>query len=331
MGVMTRVEISPTFEAWQAAARRLLLDRVPPTDVTWVEGADGEAPKPAAPVARVPRKFLDLARQVAGGQDAARWSVLYEALWRIVHERSDLLDQAGDPLVRRLVALAARARREAQVAESAEALKLEAEGAGAAAFVPPGADLAGLQEAARRCRGCDLYRHATQMVFGAGPADARVVLVGEQPGDQEDLRGAPFVGPAGEVLDRALAEAGLDRARIYVTNAVKHFKFVSRGKRRIHDTPRITEVTACRPWLEAELGAIRPRVLGALGATAARAIFGADFRLMRDRGRFVETRWAPQTIATLHPSAVLRGEDEAAQQRLYRLLADDLKLIAASP
>src|SRR5215471_14764060 len=293
MGVMTRVEISPTFEAWQAAARRLLLDRVPPTHVTWVEGADGEAPKAAAPVARVPRKFLDLARQVAGGQDAARWSVLYEALSRIVHERSDLLDQAGDRLVRRLVALAARARREAQVAESAEALKLEAEGAGAAAFVPPGADLAGLQEAARRCRGCDLYRHATQMVFGAGPA--------------------------------------LDRARIYVTNAVKHFKFVSRGKRRIHDTPRITEVTACRPWLEAELGAIRPRVLGALGATAARAIFGADFRLMRDRGRFVETRWAPQTIATLHPSAVLRGEDEAAQQRLYRLLADDLKLIAASP
>src|SRR5262245_49439115 len=275
MGTMTQVQILATFESWQAAARHLLRDGVPPAEVTWVESAAAETATAAPSVARVPRKFVDLARQAAGARDAARWAVLYEMLWRIVHERPDLLEQTRDPLVRRLNALAAAARREAQAAEVQEVLKLEAEGGGAASFVPPGVDLAGLQESARRCTGCELYRHATQVVFGAGPAEARIALVGEQPGDQEDLKGAPFVGPAGEVLDRALAEAGLDRAKIYVTNAVKHFKFVARGKRRIHDTPRLTEVTACRPWLEAELGIVKPQVLTALGATAARAIFGA--------------------------------------------------------
>jgi DNA polymerase len=327
---MTRIEIEPSFEAWQAAARRLLRDGVPPAEVTWVEGSGGEPPEFVRAVARVPRKFLDLARQVAAGRDAGRWALLYEALWRLVHDGGGLLEQPRDPLVRRLIALAAQARREAQQAEVEEMLKLESEGGGAAAFVPAGADLARLQEAARSCAGCDLYRHATQMVFGVGPADARVVLVGEQPGDQEDLKGAPFVGPAGEVLDRALVEAGLDRTRIYVTNAVKHFKFVQRGKRRIHDTPRLTEVAACKPWLDAELNVIKPRVLAALGATAARAVFGPDFRLMQQRGRFYESRWARKTLATLHPSAVLRGENEVAQERLYRMLADDLKLVAVA-
>src|SRR5437660_1487661 len=170
--------------------------------------------------------------------------------------------------------------------------------------------------------------HATQMVFGQGPPDARVVLLGEQPGDQEDLRGAPFVGPAGEVLDRALAEAGLARERLYVTNAVKHFKFVARGKRRIHQTPRAPELGACRPWLEAELAVIHPGIVVCLGATAARAVLGPEFRLMRERGRFVATRWAALTIATLHPSAVLRGEDAAAQERLYQLLVEDLRAVA---
>ena len=160
--------------------------------------------------------------------------------------------------------------------------------------------------------------------------DARIVLVGEQPGDQEDLRGAPFVGPAGEVLDRALTEVGIDRERVYVTNAVKHFKFELRGKRRIHQTPRLPEIGACRPWLEAELAIIRPEVLGALGATAARAIFGADFRLLKQRGQFIPTRWTAKTLATLHPSAVLRGQDDAEQARLYAMLRDDLKLIAAA-
>lgn len=144
--------------------------------------------------------------------------------------------------------------------------------------VVSGASLTELRAAAGRCTGCDLYRHATQMVFGQGPLDARVVLVGEQPGDQEDRKGAPFVGPAGEVLDRALGEAGLDRQRLYVTNAVKHFKFVERGKRRIHQTPRLSEIAACRPWLEAELGLIEPETLVGRGATAARALFGPEFR-----------------------------------------------------
>jgi uracil-DNA glycosylase len=156
------------------------------------------------------------------------------------------------------------------------------------------------------------------------------VLVGEQPGDQEDLKGAPFVGPAGEVLDRALLEAGIDRQRVYVTNAVKHFSFVPRGKRRIHQTPRASELAACRPWLEAELDLIKPAILGALGATAARAIFGPEFRLLRQRGVFMPTRWSAKTIATLHPSAVLRGQDDAEQARLYGMLLADLRLIAAA-
>ena len=156
------------------------------------------------------------------------------------------------------------------------------------------------------------------------------MLVGEQPGDQEDLKGAPFVGPAGEVFDRALADVGLERERLYVTNAVKHFKFEERGKRRIHQTPRANELAACRPWLDAELAAIKPEILVCLGATAARAIFGAGFRIMKDRGHFAATRWAPRTIATLHPSAVLRGEDPAQEAKLYQMLVEDLRLVATA-
>jgi DNA polymerase len=211
-----------------------------------------------------------------------------------------------------------------------EALALERQGGGAAPYVPAGASLDELRAAGARCQGCELYRRATQMVFGRGPADARVVLVGEQPGDQEDLKGAPFVGPAGEVLDRALAEVGIDRQRVYVTNAVKHFSFVERGKRRIHQTPRLPELAACRPWLEAELDLIQPAVLGALGATAARALLGPDFRLLKQHGQFFATRWSSKTIATLHPSAVLRGQDDGEQARLYAMLRDDLRLIATA-
>jgi uracil-DNA glycosylase family protein len=325
------VELHPTFEGWQAVARVLLRDGVPPGDVSWREGPGTpavEAPAPGG--ARVPRAFLDLARQAAGASDPGRWAALYTVLFRLVHERRDLLADARDPDVRRLRGLAAQAWRQAQQAEQEEMLALEQQGGGAASFVPPGASLDGLRLAGQRCQGCELFRHATQMVFGRGPADARVVLVGEQPGDQEDLRGAPFVGPAGEVLDRALAEVGLDRQRVYVTNAVKHFKFELRGKRRIHQTPRLPEIAACRPWLEAELEIVKPAVLGALGATAARAIFGPDFRLLKQRGQFFATRWTPRALATLHPSAVLRGQDEAEQARLYAMLRDDLRLIAAA-
>ena len=323
---MQTVEIQPTFEAWQAAARALLHQGIPPAEVTWRELA-GAPTTPTAPgMARVPRQFLDLARQAAAASEPGRWHALYTVLFRLVHESRELLANARDPDVRRLAALAARGPREAPPVEPIS----EPPTTGAESFVPPGATLDELRAAGARCQGCELHRHATQMVFGRGPADARIVLVGEQPGDREDLEGAPFVGPAGEVLDRALAEVGIERQRVYVTNAVKHFSFVQRGTRRIHQTPRASELAACRPWLEAELELIRPAILGALGATAARAIFGPGFRLLRQRGQFIATRWSPRTIATLHPSAVLRGQDEAEQARLYAMLRDDLRLVAAA-
>ena len=330
---MRTIVVEPSFDSWHLAARALLREGVPPPEVTFRDAAPGESPTVTdAPYygARVPRQFFAIARQAAEARDPKRWQALYEALWRITHGEHELLGTARDASVRWLSALAAQARREAQQAEQQELGELEQRGGGAAPFVPAGASPGELREAARRCTGCELYRHATQVVFGRGPTDARVVLVGEQPGDQEDLKGAPFVGPAGEVLDRALREAGLERERVYVTNAVKHFKFVERGKRRIHQTPRLAEIAACRPWLEAELSAIHPEILVALGATAARAIFGADFRLLKQRGQFWPTRWTPKTLATLHPSAVLRGQDDAEKQRLYGMLLEDLTVVAAA-
>ncbi len=337
-----KVDIASTFDAWQAAARTLLRAHVPPAEVEWNETspqaelpglAGGEvvpATEPEASAVRVPRRFLELARTIAGHRDGARWSLLYAVLWRIVNERRDLLDDRADPQVARLLAMEREARRDAWRGDREAARAAEA-APGAAAFVPAGAATLGeLRDAALRCTGCPLYRDASQTVFGRGPLDARIALVGEQPGDQEDLRGAPFVGPAGEVLDRALAEVGLERDRLYVTNVVKHFKFVRSGRRRIHQTPTLADVGACRPWLEAELTLIRPGIVVCLGATAARAMLGPEFRLMRDHGRFLRTRWAERTMATLHPSAVLRGEDEATQACLYAMLRDDLATVAAA-
>jgi uracil-DNA glycosylase family protein len=330
------IEIRPHFDDWQAAARALLRDAMPPDQVSWreVEHLSLFAPEarqtPAgdAPSAiRVPRAFLDLARQVAVNRDPARWPLLYEALWRIVHESRDLLANDADPLVRRLRLMAQEPRPSHTPAAPSRTVDGDAP-RGAGLFVPAGADLAALRAAAARCEGCDLYRHASQTVFGRGPAAARIVFVGEQPGDQEDRQGAPFVGPAGEVFERALAEIGLVRDHLYVTNVVKHFKFVERGRRRIHQTPRAPEINACRPWIEAELAVIRPKTLVCLGATAARALLGADFRIMQQRGQWVESRWAARTLATLHPSAVLRGEDNAAQARLYGMLVEDLRRVA---
>jgi DNA polymerase len=269
----------------------------------------------------VPREFVELARRAAEAADPERWALLYEILWRLAHDERDLLAHPRDPQVGRLRTLAAQGASEPR----SPGPPIEAQGAGA--FIPAGATLDELRQASAHCRGCDLYRHASQTVFGQGPANVRVVLVGEQPGDQEDRKGAPFVGPAGEVLDRALVEVGLDRRQVYVTNVVKHFKFTERGKRRIHETPRAPEISACRPWLEAELDIIRPAVLGVLGATAARAIIGPEFRLLRQHGQFLATRWSPKTIATIHPSAVLRGQDDAEQARLYAMLRDDLQLM----
>jgi DNA polymerase len=199
--------------------------------------------------------------------------------------------------------------------------------AGAAEFVPEGADLAALRRAATGCRGCDLYEPATQTVFGSGPEDARLVLVGEQPGDVEDGRGEPFVGPAGQLLDKALDEADLAREGVYLTNAVKHFKFVpaERGKRRIHKTPSRGEVVACLPWLHAELARIRPALVVCLGATAAKAVLGASFKVTERRGR-VERVEDHDVIATVHPSAVLRAPD---RDEAYRGFVADLRAVRA--
>ena len=207
----------------------------------------------------------------------------------------------------------------------------------AADFLPADRDIDSLRSAAASCQGCGLYRHATQTVFGDGPGDAKLLVVGEQPGDKEDTAGEPFVGPAGSLLGRALTEAGIDRRAAYVTNAVKHFKFVppERGKRRIHQKPSRTEVVACRPWLVAEVNTLRPDLVLCLGATAAQAVLGTSFRITRQRGQLLE--WdadeageipdPPAVLATTHPASVLRARDED-RKRAYAELVDDLRVAA---
>jgi uracil-DNA glycosylase family protein len=184
-----------------------------------------------------------------------------------------------------------------------------------------------LQKAAKDCRACDLWQRGTQTVFGEGGPDAKVMFVGEQPGDKEDLEGKPFVGPAGALLDKALVEAGIDRTKVYVTNAVKHFKWEQRGKRRIHKKPNAAEIAACRPWLDAEISVLKPRVVVCLGATAAQALLGPDFRVTQRRGEFVESPLAPLVMATVHPSSILRApDDETRHEEMRRFVADLKKL-----
>jgi len=198
----------------------------------------------------------------------------------------------------------------------------------AASFVPPRPTLRTAKLAAADCRGCDLWRNATQTVFGDGSSRASVVFVGEQPGDAEDLAGKPFVGPAGRVLDRALEAVGIDRERVYVTNAVKHFKWEPRGKRRIHAKPRLSEIRACRPWLETELALIRPRALVCLGATAAQALLGPSFRVTAARGTFVQSPLAPLVMATVHPSSILRARTDDERHQAMEAFVADLRVLA---
>jgi uracil-DNA glycosylase len=198
---------------------------------------------------------------------------------------------------------------------------------GAAAFVPERPTLPALRKAAQRCRGCDLYLHATQAVMGEGPKSSPLIMVGEEPGNEEDLQGHPFVGPAGKLLNRALVEAGINRADVYLTNAVKHFKFEERGKRRLHKKPSVTEVRACRPWLEAEISVIHPQVIVCLGATAAQSILGPDYRLTKERGKFVQHPWARYVTATVHPSSILRAPDQEQRHLQYREFVADLKQV----
>jgi DNA polymerase len=198
---------------------------------------------------------------------------------------------------------------------------------GAAAFLPPTLSLGSMRSAVQDCKGCPLYVNATQAVFGEGKKSSRMVLVGEQPGNEEDLQGHPFVGPAGKLLNKALEEAGLPRDTVYVTNAVKHFKFEERGKRRIHKKPSAGEIAACRPWLEAEIDAVKPAVLVAMGATAARSVFGPKFELMKNRGKVFEHDWAKAAVATVHPSSILRAPDTDRRHEEYAALVEDFKKI----
>ena len=199
-----------------------------------------------------------------------------------------------------------------------------------AELLPRVLTLESLRKAAAHCRGCDLYLKATQTVFGEGPEDARVMLVGEQPGDREDREGRPFVGPAGRVLDEALEQAGIDRDDVYVTNVVKHFRFeqTSRGKRRIHKKPRSWEIQACRPWLDAELAVVQPEVLVCLGASAAQALLGSKFSVTRQRGELVASNLAPKVMATVHPSSILRAPDRETRHAEMKRFVADLRKVA---
>ena len=198
----------------------------------------------------------------------------------------------------------------------------------AESLIPKKPTLPGLQEAAANCKACDLWENATQTVFGEGKRRAKVLFIGEQPGNDEDLQGRPFVGPAGRLLDQALEETGIDRRQTYVTNVVKHFKWEPRGKRRIHKKPNSTEIEACRPWLEAEIAAVKPRVIVCLGATAAQTLLGKEFRVSRQRGQPIPSPLAHTVIATVHPSSILRAPDEQSRRSEMQRFIDDLKIVA---
>ena len=198
----------------------------------------------------------------------------------------------------------------------------------AKALIPPRPSLSSLKNAAADCQACDLWKTGTQTVFGEGAKRVKVMFVGEQPGNEEDLSGKPFVGPAGRLLDEALIEAGIDRTQTYVTNVVKHFKWEPRGKRRIHKKPNVKEIAACRPWLEAEIGLVKPKVIVCLGATAAQALLGPKFKVSKQRGQFIESPLAPYVLATVHPSSILRAPDDETRHLEKRRFVDDLKKVA---
>jgi len=198
----------------------------------------------------------------------------------------------------------------------------------AAPLIPPNPTIKKLQDAAQDCRACPLWKTGTQTVFGEGSRHAKVIFVGEQPGNDEDLAGKPFVGPAGKLLDRALIEAGIDRDEVYVTNTVKHFKWEPKGKRRLHKKPNGREIAACRPWLEAELAVLKPKVLVCLGATAAQVLLGKEFRVSQQRGHFVESELAEHAVATVHPSSILRAPDEETRHEEMAQFIADLKKVA---
>ena len=203
----------------------------------------------------------------------------------------------------------------------------KAENISASDFLPRNRSLESLRQAAKSCKGCDLYLNATQTVFGDGPGHASVMLVGEQPGDIEDQKGEPFVGPAGRILDRALEDARISRDEVYLTNAVKHFKWIWRGKRRLHQKPSVRQVVACRPWLEVEIEVVQPDILVCLGATAAQSVIGKSVAIMKERGKFIDSVLGKLTFVTIHPSAILRQRDNDEREQEYHRFASELKLV----
>jgi uracil-DNA glycosylase family protein len=300
------------FESWRESARALILAGIPPQDIDWRVGDTSASPlPPALPDSRisVPRQYFDLARLAIQHEDPNRFALLYALLFIVAQDRS-VLGDADDPLIARIEAMA----REASIANT-QRIRTESNNEAA---------LAALREDANHCTRCDLYRHATQPVFSEGPADAALMLVGEQPGDQEDLQGRPFVGPAGQLLDKALEKAGIDRLKIYVSNAVKHFKFEPRGKRRIHSKPNAGEITACRWWIDQERALIKPRVIVALGATASQSLLGKPVTISRTRGTPIPLPDGSECHVTIHPSYLLRIDDDARAKEEYQLFVRDL-------
>lgn len=465
---MEQITFAPTFTAWQMAARRALTQNLPPEEIIWEEleseqpglalFSENEPPATAPSRFRVPKGFVEKARNVACHRNPQRWAILYRVLWRLTHDEPHLLEVLVDPDVYALQEMEKSVGRdvdkmrafvrfrtvqhagetwhvawfepthhivernsaffrdryaqmrwailtpercvhwdgahlsytkgvpksEAPTEDQVEDLwktyyghifnparvkthamesempkkywknlpeaslipallneaphrveKMIAHSHQRAAStewhpaeVPDTSSLAELRKAAAGCEACPLYKNATQTVFGEGPRDAELVFVGEQPGDQEDLAGHPFIGPAGQLLDRALEEAGIDRKTAYVTNAVKHFKWEPRGKRRLHQKPSSTDVKACKPWLGAELRILEPKVLVLLGGTAAQSVLGPQVRVLRDRGQAMESEFCDQTLVTVHPSSLLRAPDEAAREKGYAEFVADLKKVA---
>lgn len=347
------------FDGWRNAARALALAGARPESITWQVGGqeslfgeiDTAAPASAPGALAVPREFVERARTVINHGDPEKFDLLYRLLVRF-HDEPDLLRHANDPEIGRFEAMERSVLRNFR---RGSAIPDEADGAEGTAsdmvgrahpevepqhrkartrnWPEPKVDqddalddagsIAELREAAKGCRRCPLWKPATQTVFGGGPEDADVVFVGEQPGDQEDLAGKPFVGPAGRVFDEILAEAGVDRLKVYVTNAVKHFKFEPRGKRRIHSKPNSGEIQACRWWLDKELGLLKPKLAVALGATAAQGLLGKAVPVLKMRGNVVEREDGLKVFLTIHPSLILRiREPEDKQAEKARFLKD---------
>lgn len=335
------------FAEWRAAARALLRDGVRPDEVVWEEvNAGGDlfaAPVErrrveGCPVGVVPRRFIDLAKVAMFHRDPRRFALLYRLLFRL-QKHPALLGARSDPDVARLHTLVGNLRQEAErvtarrnrSAPSEVSPPAETE-QGVSKVDEADPEIASLSAAKRlvqSCTRCPLYAQATQAVFGEGPASAEVMFVGEQPGDQEDLAGKPFVGPAGRVFDRTLEAVGIDRSRVYVTNAVKHFKFEPRGKRRIHQKPNSGEIQACRFWLDLEREFVRPKLVVALGATAVQSLMGKAASISSLRGRKLEMRDGAALIVTVHPSSLLRIPDRQKAAEEAKRFEADLRAVKA--